>query len=193
MYYVLHLIYTFIMTGECGLRGGYMELHNVDQDVIDMIYKMSSINLCSNILGSITVGLMVNPPKPEDASYDLYYQEKNGILESLKRRARKMTDAFNSLENVTCQETDGAMYSFPQIILPPKALAAAEKAGKEGDVFYCLELLNETGLSCVPGSGFQQVPGTFHLRTTILPSEEDFDMIVGKFVSFHKGFMKRYA
>ena len=47
MYYVLHLIYTFIMTGECGLRGGYMELHNVDQDVIDMIYKMSSINLCS--------------------------------------------------------------------------------------------------------------------------------------------------
>ena len=170
-----------------------MELHNIDPDVVDIIYKMSSINLCSNILGSITVGLMVNPPKPGDLSYDLYYQEKHGIIDSLKRRARKMTDTFNSLENITCQETDGAMCSFPQITLPPKAISAAELAGKEPDVFYCLELLNETGLSCVPGSGFQQLPGTFHLRTTILPSEADFDRIADKFVSFHKGFMKRWS
>lgn len=179
--------------GECGLRGGYMELHNFDPAVVDIVYKMSSINLCSNILGSITVGLMVNPPKPGDASYDLYLSEKDGIVESLKRRARKMTDAFNSLDGVSCQETDGAMYSFPQIHLPPKFLAAAEAKGKEGDVLYCLELLDETGLSCVPGSGFQQVPGTFHLRTTILPSEDQFDEIVGKFVSFHKAFMAKYA
>lgn len=29
------------------------------------------------------------------------------MLDSLKRRARKITDAFNSLEGVVCQETDG--------------------------------------------------------------------------------------
>lgn len=62
----------------------------------------------------------------------------------------------------------GAMYSFPRISLPPAAIEAAKAKGKAPDVMYCLELLEETGLSCVPGSGFKQVPGTFHIRTTIL-------------------------
>ncbi len=60
------------------------------------------------------------------------------------------------------------MYSFPRITLPPAAIEAAKAKGKEADVMYCLELLEETGLSCVPGSGFKQAPGTFHIRTTIL-------------------------
>lgn len=64
----------------------------------------------------------------------------------------------------------GAMYSFPKIKLPPAFVEAARLQGKEPDVLYCLELLDETGLSCVPGSGFQQKPGTFHIRTTILVS-----------------------
>ncbi len=64
------------------------------------------------------------------------------------------------------------MYSFPQITLPPKAIEAAKAKGKNPDVMYCLELLEETGLSCVPGSGFQQRPGTFHIRTTILVSSD---------------------
>ena len=62
----------------------------------------------------------------------------------------------------------GAMYCFPRITLPPAAIDAARSMGKCPDVMYCLELLNETGISCVPGSGFKQAPGTFHFRTTIL-------------------------
>ena len=42
-----------------------------------------------------------------DPSYKQFRQEKDYVLESLKRRARKITDAFNSLEGVVCQETDG--------------------------------------------------------------------------------------
>ena len=53
----------------------------------------------------------------------------------------------------------GAMYSFPQIRLPPKAIEAAKKAGKVADVFYCLKLLEATGISTVPGSGFGQKEG----------------------------------
>lgn len=88
---------------------------------------------------------MVNPPKPGDASYVQFRHEKDSLLNSLKRRARRMTDAFNALEGVTCQETDGAMYSFPRITIPPGAIAAAKAKGKEPDVMYCLELLEETG------------------------------------------------
>ena len=58
----------------------------------------------------ISLGLMVNPPKPGDASYVQFRNEKDGLLNSLKRRARKMTDAFNALEGVTCQETEGDIW-----------------------------------------------------------------------------------
>lgn len=51
------------------------------------------------------------------------------------------------------------MYSFPQIQLPPKAIDTAKRAGKEADVFYCLKLLEATGISTVPGSGFGQKEG----------------------------------
>lgn len=93
--------------GECGLRGGYMELHNFDQGVIDTIYKIASINLSPNVPGQVALGLMVNPPKPGDYSYECHEREKNAVIESLKRRAQRMTNAFNALEGITCQNTDG--------------------------------------------------------------------------------------
>jgi glutamate--glyoxylate aminotransferase len=93
--------------GECGLRGGYMELHNIDAAVVDEVYKIASINLCPNVPGQIALGLMVNPPKPGDPSYRKFTEEKSSLITSLQRRARMITDAFNALEGVTCQETDG--------------------------------------------------------------------------------------
>lgn len=37
--------------GECGLRGGYFETHNIDPYAMDMLYKLKSIELCSNTVG----------------------------------------------------------------------------------------------------------------------------------------------
>ena len=179
--------------GECGLRGGYMELLNIDLAVVDEVYKMASINLSPNTAGQVAVGLMCNPPKVGDPSYAQYALEKSLLTNSLRRRARLITDAFNCLEGVTCQETSGAMYSFPKITIPPAAIRAAQESGKEPDVFYCLRLLEETGLSCVPGSGFRQARGTYHFRTTILPSEDKFQDIIARFTAFHKSFMKKYS
>ena len=39
-----------------------------------------------------------------------------------------------------------------------------QAAGFKPDVFYCFQLLEETGICVVPGSGFGQVEGTFHFR-----------------------------
>ena len=44
-----------------------------------------------------------------------------------------------------------------QLALPPRAVAAAAAAGTKADEFYCLRLLEATGLVVVPGSGFRQV------------------------------------
>ena len=48
----------------------------------------------------------------------------------------------------------GAMYIFPTISLPAKAVAAAKALKVEPDVFYCTELLDNTGVVVVPvGAG----------------------------------------
>lgn len=178
--------------GECGFRGGVMELLNFDERVADELYKLASINLSPNVPGQVILGLMVNGPRPGDESYAQYAREKQDLLDSLRRRARAITDAFNSCEGIVCQETEGAMYSFPKITLPPAAMAAAKAAGKSPDVFYCLKLLETTGISTVPGSGFKQRDGTFHFRTTILPPESKFQDIIQRFLAFHSAFMAEY-
>ncbi|GFP88003.1 glutamate--glyoxylate aminotransferase 2 [Phtheirospermum japonicum] len=178
--------------GECGQRGGYFEMTNISPKAVEEIYKVASISLSPNVPAQILMGIMVNPPKPGDISYDRYARESKGILGSLRRRAQLMTDGFNSCRNVVCNFTEGAMYSFPQIRLPPKAIEAANKAGKVPDVFYCLKLLEATGISTVPGSGFGQKDGVFHLRTTILPSEEDLPAIMDSFKKFNDEFMEQY-
>ncbi|KAL3654027.1 Glutamate--glyoxylate aminotransferase 2 [Castilleja foliolosa] len=178
--------------GECGQRGGYFEMTNISPKAVEEIYKVASISLSPNVPAQILMGIMVNPPKPGDISYDRYARESKGILESLRRRAQLMTDGFNSCRNVVCNFTEGAMYSFPQIRLPPKAIEAANKAGKVPDVFYCLKLLEDTGISTVPGSGFGQKDGVFHLRTTILPAEEDMPAIMDSFKKFNDEFMEQY-
>ena len=121
---------------------------------------------------------MVNPPKPGDPSFELYSRECADELASLKRRAKVVSGAFASLPGMSCQPTEGGMYSFPQLLLPDAAVEAARAAGKAPDVFYCLSLLEEAGISTVPGSGFGQAVGTAHFRTTILPRED----VVAEFV-----------
>ncbi len=180
-------------SGECGLRSGYVEMTNIHPGAMEQIYKCASINLCPNTMGQIALSCLVNPPKPGDESYEQYVDERASELASLRRRAHMVTDAFNKLPGVTCNFTEGAMYSFPNIKLPPKALEAAKAAGKAADVFYCLRLLEATGISTVPGSGFGQEEGTFHLRTTILPREEVMSGFVEKFAKFHNDFMKQYS
>jgi len=178
--------------GECGFRGGYFETTNIHPDVVQQIYKVASINLSPNVPGQIAMGIMVTPPQPGDESYPRFHREHQATVQSLKRRARMITDAFNTMEGVECQDCDGALYSFPKITLSRKAQEAARAAGKAPDVFYCLKMLEATGLSVVPGSGFGQADGTFHFRTTILPPENQFSRIVGLFTSFHKQFMDEY-
>jgi aspartate/methionine/tyrosine aminotransferase len=99
---------------------------------------------------------------------------------------------MNELDGVTCNAAEGAMYVFPRLRLPPAALEAAARAGKAADFVYCMELLDKTGIVTVPGSGFGQEEGTLHMRTTILPPEDDMKLVVEHFKAFHEDFMARH-
>ena len=75
------------LIGECGRRGGMMELHNIDPFVQTQLYKLASSGLCSGVDGQMMMSLMVRPPLPGDESYELFTKEESDIFESLKRRA----------------------------------------------------------------------------------------------------------
>ncbi|KAL9235525.1 hypothetical protein vseg_010276 [Gypsophila vaccaria] len=178
--------------GECGKRGGYMEITGFSAEIREQLYKVASVNLCSNITGQILASLVMSPPKVGDESYETYCAEKDGILSSLARRAKTLEDAFNSLEGVTCNKAEGAMYLFPRINLPNKAIQAAEAVPTAPDAFYARRLLEQTGIVVVPGSGFGQVPGTWHIRCTILPQEDKIPAIVDRLTAFHQKFMDEF-
>eukprot|EP00808_Paulinella_micropora_P010639 g33965.t1 len=179
--------------GECGQRGGYVEMRGFRREVLGQMLKIASISLCSNLSGQIMTGLMANPPRPGDPSYERFARERDNILASLKRRATLVARKCNELKGYSCNEVDGALYAFPKVALPAKAIEAAKAAGKSPDTFYCLKLLEATGLCVVPGSGFDQVPGTYHFRIAILPPENEMEQVLELLSKFHAKFMAEYG
>mmetsp|Transcript_39058 Transcript_39058/g.89983 ORF Transcript_39058/g.89983 Transcript_39058/m.89983 type:complete len:534 (-) Transcript_39058:223-1824(-) len=179
--------------GECGIRGGYFELFGIDDDVKAQMYKLASISLCSNTPGQVMTGLMVKPPAEGEESFSQYNEERLSTLASLKRRADKVASALDALPGVHCRPSDGALYAFPRVDLPDKFVKEAEANGMPADEVYCLKLLSATGVVVVPGSGFGQVDGTWHFRTTFLPPEEKVDGVMERITAFHNAFMTEYA
>ncbi|KAK8741569.1 hypothetical protein OTU49_002273 [Cherax quadricarinatus] len=178
--------------GECGLRGGYAELINVDPQVKALYLKSISAKLCPTTLGQAVMECVVNPPQEEEPSYNQFMEEKHAVLSSLAKRAEMVVETFNSVPGMSCNIVQGAMYAFPQIMLPKKAVEAAKAAGQAPDVFYAFQLLENTGICIIPGSGFGQQPGTYHFRTTILPQPEMLKTMLEKFREFHTNFIKLY-
>lgn len=177
------------MVGECGHRGGYFELVGFDPAVEAQIYKFVSIMLCAPVLGQCFVELMVNPPKEGEPSYEQYEAEYNGIFGGLQERATALHKAFSQMEGVECGEPQGSMYLFPTIKLPAGAAEAAAAEGRTPDEFYCMRLLEATGICVVPGSGFGQKEGTLHFRTTFLAPGTEW---VGSIIKFHNEFLEKY-
>jgi aspartate/methionine/tyrosine aminotransferase len=63
----------------------------------------------------VSLSCMVSPPQPGDASYPLYQEEFSSEMASLKRRAQMVSEAFDALPGMSCNPTEGAMYSFPKV------------------------------------------------------------------------------
>ncbi|KAI6648983.1 Alanine aminotransferase 2 [Oopsacas minuta] len=183
--------------GECGFRGGYAELIGFDEDTIYQITKLLSSMLCPNIAGQLLFESYVNPPIIGDPSFKLYSIEKDQILRSLSNRASMLYKSMQNIPNISINPVQGAMYAFPRIFLPENAVSASlnhsDPILRIPDVYYCMKLLEETGIVAVPGSGFGQVDGTWHFRTTILPHEDIFDEFLLRFRQFHIRFLQAHS
>ena len=72
---------------------------------------------------------------------------------------------FNSLPGISCAPPEGALYVHPRVTLSERFMDHARKLGREPDEEYAMDMLRETGVCVVPGSGFLQEPGTWHFRS----------------------------
>jgi aspartate/methionine/tyrosine aminotransferase len=170
---------------ECGLRGGFLHCHNVDSQVLDQIYKLASICLCSNTMGQAMMASTLFHPPADGPSSASYHAERDAVKESMKRKAVLLSQRLNSIPGISCQATEGAMYAFPSIDIQPALAEKAKGKGVAPDRQYCSDMLERTGVVGAPGSGFGQRPGTHHMRLTILPSEQTLDDILTHIANFH--------
>lgn len=183
--------------GECGHRGGYMEIRNIPDDVMAQIIKLQSISLCANVDGQIAAYLMVTPPVKGEESYETYVKERDGILNDLKTKAQILGEGLKKIDGMITDIPQGAMYAFVRFELPHTADASKmtpeERLVYESkrDSDYCMALLEETGICVVPGSGFGQLPGTLHFRTTFLPPKDEIEILVVKIKEFHEKYTEK--
>jgi len=181
------------LIGECGQRGGYLEMVGFSDATRAQFTKVAATSLSSGTIGQCFVGMMVSGPKEGEPSYALFAQESADIMVGLKRRALQATSALNDLEGISCQPIEGAMYAFPSLALPAKFVAHCAEAGQAADEAWCLELMEATGIVCVPGSGFGQEEGSFHARLTILPPDDVFSGMLTKLAVFQAELHKEWA
>ncbi len=82
-------------------------------------------------------------------------------MKKLHRRRDMTVDMLNAIDGISCVKPEGAFYAFPKLELNNK-----------NDNHFVAELIKETGVVVVPGTGFGQVPGTNHMRVVFLPQDD---------------------
>lgn len=76
-----------------------MEVVNGAQCVVDQLYKVASVSLCSNTIGQLAVSVMVNPPDSEE-----YVNDSKEKVNSMERRANLAYSVFNKNPHIICQK-----------------------------------------------------------------------------------------
>ena len=114
--------------------------------ITDCHFTQVSVGLCPPLSGQIGVNTMVQPPKPGSPSYDLWKKETDATHAALASRTQTMAKRLNALPGVSCVESPGALYLFPSLFLPEKAIEEAKTRGKKPDEVYAMELLRATGI-----------------------------------------------
>jgi alanine-synthesizing transaminase len=126
--------------------------------------------------------LSANHPEQYGIKISLEGDQSNLAEANLKlTKRRDMTvEMLNSIEGISCVKPEGAFYAFPQL------------HGIESDAHFVAELIKETGVVVVPGSGFGQVPGTNHFRVVFLPNEQILEKAYSSIGNFLKKYKQKY-
>jgi alanine-synthesizing transaminase len=106
------------------------------------------------------------------------------LIEAMKKltRRRDLTvEMLNAIPGISCVKPEGAFYAFPKLEM------------KQPDAHFVSELIRETGVVIVPGSGFGQVPGTKHFRVVFLPNEQILEKAYKAIGEFFVKYQEKFA
>jgi alanine-synthesizing transaminase len=90
-----------------------------------------------------------------------------GVITKLRKRRDLTVSLLNSIPRVKCVPPQAAFYAFPRLEI------------SRPDSEFAKELVRQTGVLVVPGSGFGQAPGTKHFRMVFLPPENTIQQALG--------------
>jgi len=101
-------------------------------------------------------------------------------IKKLTKRRDLTVEMLNSFPGISCVKPEGAFYAFPKLEM------------KQPDAHFVSELIKETGVVIVPGSGFGQVPGTKHFRIVFLPNEQILEKAYKAIGEFFVKYQEKY-
>ncbi len=141
------------------------------KDYIEAINKLLRARLSANHPEQYGI-----PPALEGDQSHLEIANKK-----LTSRRNMTVEMLNDIPGITCVKPEGAFYAFPKLHI------------NTSDDIFVAELIKETGVVVVPGSGFGQRPDTNHFRVVFLPPEEilmkaykNIAAFTGKFIEEHE-------
>jgi alanine-synthesizing transaminase len=145
---------SYLMTG---WRLGYVYFNDKEDELQELkqcIEKEARIRLCANTPVQKAGVAALNGPQDHVSE----------MVEKLRRRRDYSLKRLNEMDEISCRKPEGAFYVFPKI----HAVGRKWKT----DVEFVLDLLRETGVLLVHGSGFDPVYGLGHVRGVFLPPIE---------------------
>ena len=160
----------YLMTG---WRMGYIYVQDVDgrlANVWDGIQRLSRVRLCASTPAQLAAVEALRGP--QDHIKDM--------VSKLKQRRDFSWKRVNEIPGLSAAKPAGAFYIFPRVSLGGKW---------KSDEQFVNELLKETGVLVVHGSGFDPIYGRDHFRAVFLPDEK----MLGEAFDAIEQFMKRHS
>jgi aspartate/methionine/tyrosine aminotransferase len=161
-----------------GWRLGYMYFKGEGKQLEDLrmgVEKQCRIRLCANTPVQIAGAAALDGPQ----------DFVNGIVDRLKERRDFAWKRLNEIEGITTTKPEGAFYIFPKI----HDVGTRWKT----DMEFVVELLKETGILIVNGSGFDPFYGKGHARVVFLPPIEELEEAFDGLERFMKKKQKKEA
>ena len=101
-------------------------------------------------------------------------------MKKLTSRRNMTVEMLNAIPGISCVKPEGAFYAFPKLEIT------------NSDNHFVAELIKETGVVVVPGTGFGQVPGTNHFRLVFLPNEQILEKAYNAIGEFFQKYVDKF-
>jgi alanine-synthesizing transaminase len=163
----------------CGYRAGWMVVSGPKEratDFIEGLNMLANLKLGSNVPGQYAIQTALGG-----------YQSINDLIKEggrLRRQRDVAYELITAIPGVTCVKPQAALYMFPR--LDPKVYPI------EDDRQFFLELLKETRVMLVQGSGFNW-PQPDHFRMVFLPHEDDLREAIERMAKFLESYRKKHG